>query len=342
MNRNSLLQTTLLCVGLLIVACKPQLPPGILSESKMERVLYDYHLAQGMAETAPHEEGRTTAQLQYEYTQAVFDKHGITEAEFDSSMVYYCSDLERMNRIYKNVSQRLQREADALGIVTSNSNSMYQTLTAFGDTANVWADRELFVVTPRQTDNLQMWQLTCDSTWLEGDDLIWHFGTDILTRGGLTECFADIIVTYSNDSVRVYLTSINSAKDYDLRVNNPEHWTPRHITGHLYCTLDSDPQKLVYIFVRNNSLIRLHKPQAMRDRWHQDTAKADSLAMDTLSRDTLSTDTLAADTADRRRSPQELREEQVIDRRINVVKQKPYQPQPNNRRRTDPMRRRRR
>ena len=32
-----------------IYSCKPGVPDGVLSESKMEKVLYDYHLAQGMA-----------------------------------------------------------------------------------------------------------------------------------------------------------------------------------------------------------------------------------------------------------------------------------------------------
>ena len=36
------------CVG-----CKPSLPKGIISQGKMEDVLYDYHLAQSMASREP-------------------------------------------------------------------------------------------------------------------------------------------------------------------------------------------------------------------------------------------------------------------------------------------------
>ena len=319
----------------LLVGCKPELPSGVLSESKMERVLYDFHLAQGMAEMAPREEGQTVEQLQYEYFQSMLRKHGITEAQFDTSMVYYCSDLDRMNRVYKKVEQRLQRETEALGLVLGEK-SVFHSLSSDGDTANVWADRPLFVVTPKLTDNLQTWQMTCDSTWLEGDDLIWRFSLSALTRGGFTDCFTDIVVTYTNDSVKTYLTNANTQKDYELRVSNPKDWIPRQITGHLYCNLSTDPQMMNYIFISKIALIRLHKPQSVRDSWHQQVAEADTTGTDTLQVDSIQADSLGEDTPERRRSPQEFREEQVVDRHINVVKQKPYQPVKNGRRRLRP------
>jgi hypothetical protein len=36
-----------LCLVAVLASCKPPLPDGVLSEGKMERVLYDFHLAQG-------------------------------------------------------------------------------------------------------------------------------------------------------------------------------------------------------------------------------------------------------------------------------------------------------
>ena len=75
-----------LFVLLCLSACKPSLPDGILSESKMESVLYDYHLAMGLAES---EEG-SVPENRYIRVRQVFEKHNISEAEFDSSMVYWC------------------------------------------------------------------------------------------------------------------------------------------------------------------------------------------------------------------------------------------------------------
>ena len=57
----------------------------VVSKSKMEQVLYDYHLAQALMATLPEEE-RYKAEM---YIESVYEKNGITHEEFDSSMVYY-------------------------------------------------------------------------------------------------------------------------------------------------------------------------------------------------------------------------------------------------------------
>ena len=53
----------LLLLGLLC-ACKPGTPRDVLSESKMEEVLYDYHLAQALAKTAQGDSVAITPQGQ--------------------------------------------------------------------------------------------------------------------------------------------------------------------------------------------------------------------------------------------------------------------------------------
>ena len=48
----------------------------------LEEILYDYHLAQAMAENGARD---SMDFRRYSYVRAVFDKHGVTEAEFDTS-----------------------------------------------------------------------------------------------------------------------------------------------------------------------------------------------------------------------------------------------------------------
>lgn len=126
-----------------------------MSESKMEEVLYDYHVAQAMSEVST-EPGKTIDFQRYELQEAVLRKHGITQAEFDSSMVFYCSDLDRMNRLYQHLSERLDRDAEALG-ASLGSGDIYAGLTADGDTANVWSGRQLFAIRNRSGENLRSW-----------------------------------------------------------------------------------------------------------------------------------------------------------------------------------------
>ena len=41
---------SVLILMFVLVGCKPSKPSGVLSESRMVKILVDYHLAQGMAE----------------------------------------------------------------------------------------------------------------------------------------------------------------------------------------------------------------------------------------------------------------------------------------------------
>ena len=51
MRSNAFVFCCLTLASCVLMGCKPKRPKGILSESKMENVMVDYHLAQGMAET---------------------------------------------------------------------------------------------------------------------------------------------------------------------------------------------------------------------------------------------------------------------------------------------------
>lgn len=97
----------LLAVVTLLGACKPARPGGILSPGEMEDVLYDYHLAIGLAQT----EANGDAVKELAYKDAVLRKHGVGQDEFDSSMVYYMRHADQLHTIYAALSDRLDKEA---------------------------------------------------------------------------------------------------------------------------------------------------------------------------------------------------------------------------------------
>ena len=102
---------------MLLMACKPSVPSDVNQPDDMEDILYDFHIAQAMAK----EEGPGTDAdfKKTEYFLAVLKKHGVTQEDFDSSMVYYYSYLPRLKKIYTNVNERLSDEAKTLGAVVA-------------------------------------------------------------------------------------------------------------------------------------------------------------------------------------------------------------------------------
>lgn len=304
---------------MVFVSCKPSLPDGVLSERKMERVLYDFHLSQGMAEHAPRSDNQDFESMRYELQQAVFRKHDITQEEFDRSMTFYLSDMEKMSLIYKHVSDRLEREADALG-VAAGPRDLYASLTSMGDTANVWSDRPLFAIKNSQLNNFQKWSLICDSTWLPGDDVMLRFELKQLSQAyGSGDLFADLVVLYENDSVRSRLTNVADRKDVELRIDNPEAWRIRSVSGHFFSPVVSDPQQTRVFIAFAPALIRFHKPIVDSVDVKTD-APIDSVAVDSLQNANKSSDS----TSNRRLTPEEFRDMQPVDRTIDVIKEKPY------------------
>ena len=95
----------LLCVAML--GCRPR---GILSNKEMRDVLYDLHRVDGALQTAGYNYGHT--QEVAAYYKSVLDEHGITQAEFDSSLVWFTDNPQIFNKIYPRVIDRLQADMD--------------------------------------------------------------------------------------------------------------------------------------------------------------------------------------------------------------------------------------
>ncbi len=111
LNR-SVVSTTLFVVLILLAFASCSRPEGVLSSSKMEDVLYDIHMADGVLAMKGYQSGHNTEGGKY--YESVLQKHGITQAQFDSSLVWYTDNPQRFNKIYPKVITRLENTKSAL------------------------------------------------------------------------------------------------------------------------------------------------------------------------------------------------------------------------------------
>ena len=296
--------------------CKPQKPKGILSETKMEDVMVDYHLAQGMAES-----GKDNYKVAcYKYVQAVFAKHGVTEAEFDTSLVYYSRRSEKMAEIYKRVVARVETEAERNGIVTERENDdPFANLTADGDTANVWKGQRAVSLTPDNVNHMFRFSQNADSTYRPGDTFVWRFNARAVQSNWMLEAYALIQLEYANDSTVHLSKNIGGDNTVDLRITESmiEDSVPvRRIKGFVYMPPKKrDKGEFCLLLLNDISLIRMHK---------QPEEKKDTIPTGTLTADTVQADTVKDEPGERvRLTPTQLRDQQPHDQRINVIKEKP-------------------
>ncbi|MFT3753027.1 MAG: DUF4296 domain-containing protein [Paludibacter sp.] len=85
---------------ILLSACDSR-PKGVLSKNDMVNILADLHTLDGsMAAKGLH---YNEFDLKNEYYISVLDKYKITQAQFDSSLVWYSKNPKNFDKIYDKV-----------------------------------------------------------------------------------------------------------------------------------------------------------------------------------------------------------------------------------------------
>ena len=110
MNRatQNILILCLLSFVLCLSSCRPK---GILHSGEMRDVLVDLHKTDALIQLTGLQYGHDEAVNIY-YAQ-VMEKHGITQAQFDSSIVWYTAHPLLFDKIYPKVEAKLKAEQEA-------------------------------------------------------------------------------------------------------------------------------------------------------------------------------------------------------------------------------------
>lgn len=194
-----------------LTGCKPSLPDDVLSQGKMEDILYDYHLALAMVQN----EGGDETQ-RFIYKDAVLRKHDVTSAEFDSSMVYYMRHTDKMYTIYKNLSDRLNDEAVSLGADASDQ-SRFGDLASSGDTTNIWRGARSLVFMTAKPLNYYNFEVKADTSFHKGDCIMLDFESHFIYQDGIRDGLAVLAVQFSNDSIVSQVVHVQSSLHYSSR-----------------------------------------------------------------------------------------------------------------------------
>lgn len=266
----------------LATACRPTVPDRFLQPDEMEAILYDYYLTQSIAYEGDY---RETSYRRNLYHHAVLEKYGVSEAEFDSSLVYYCSHADKFEKIYKNVSQRLKEQALLLGASTSELNK-YAQLSDNGDTANMWKENTHVLLMPAPPYNRYEFAIEADSTFKKGDSFLLNFQSNFLYQSGTKDGIAYVAVEYSPDSIATYSTHIYMSSLTQLRIPAIPKLDIKRIRGFVYLDRGNDDSKtLKLLFIDDIQFVRFHQTKEDSIR----LARADSLAMERRMKDSLKT-----------------------------------------------------
>lgn len=92
-----------------LVGCRPD---GILSSRKMQAVLVDIHKTEAVMQAAGYT-STAYADVEAKAYYITLQKHEVTQAQFDSSLVWYTKHPQLFDKIYPKVRAQLEKERDA-------------------------------------------------------------------------------------------------------------------------------------------------------------------------------------------------------------------------------------
>lgn len=191
-------KVTLFSVLLLlsVSSCVKKVPSDVISQEKMEAILYDYHLARALG-------NELSPSLNYKqklYEDYVFQKHGITAAEFDSSLSWYMRHTARLEEVYKNLERRLSYEKDEFQRQNPSELIAEDFLSPEGDSVDVWTRNRFHRLVNVPMANKLSFSLPADSNFHAGDTCCWMVKADFLGDGKDLEAVMAMSLHYADDA----------------------------------------------------------------------------------------------------------------------------------------------
>jgi len=259
--RQALFFATILLV---VSSCAVRAPKGILSTQEMEDFLVDYHKAKAVGNTIP----KQTAADREKYLDFVYQKHGITEAQFDSSVSWYSHHIETYSEIYQRVNTRIQDEKDALNKLIS-LRTHEQLPTTAGDSIDLWYLQRTVMMSGLVTENRLEFSIRSDRAFEEKDSLYYKAFFRPLTTDSIA-AFINLQLNYAKGTESKTLRA-DSLGWYSIKLQNDTLGSIKYIKGFIY--LDARGIYYPQLLVDSIQLIRLHQSE------EQANYIADSLAI---------------------------------------------------------------
>lgn len=153
------------CLALILLvvclsACKSDVPEDVLDKQMMERVLYDYHVAQNLGGNKSAEQVTHQTDISYNenyYLKSVLEKYHLSQEDFDRSLAWYSRHSEELFDIYKHLNERLSADIGA----APSADAMYaNALTT--DTLDIWRGSRAWLLSS-VGQNVASFEQECDT-----------------------------------------------------------------------------------------------------------------------------------------------------------------------------------
>lgn len=257
---HSLLHISLLMIALVLLSCG-RTPRGVMSVNKMADLTVDLQLADVYIDTHSAEFESDSSKLVMR--QSVFKKHGITQQDYDSSLVWYAHNMEDYTKAYDKAIGKLKSRYDkidkgARGDISQPNEMLTEGELRGGpthnpvpggpvsggprgkrlnnistdtrsDTADIWQGQRFYALTQGARRGFITFDLTPDANKKPGDRYQLAYK---LTRGG-NEMKVSLSVDYTDGSTSQLARGTNSDGWVTIDVQSDTARQVRRVYGYV-------------------------------------------------------------------------------------------------------------
>lgn len=237
-------------------SCKVKRPSNIIPEATMENLLYDYHIAKALGENLPYNEGYKKSL----YLDAVYNKYKITEAEFDTSMVWYTRNIEVLSKIYERINTRAKSKQGDIDLLIAKRDKK-PLISAQGDSIDVWAWRRALRLSNAALYKTFSFALPADSNFKLRDVFEWNTEYSFVGNHADSTLLAIVgmQIIYENDSVTSEVRKVLDRGQQRIRLVS-DTMPVREVNGFIYYPTTTNNSILL---VDNISLMRYHQSDSI-------------------------------------------------------------------------------
>ena len=146
--------TETICILLMVVtllSCD-KAPRGIIPESDMVDLVADLHKADAYIDNYPSQFPDDSTKMLLK--QSIFKKHGVTQADYDTSLVWYAHNMDVYTDVYRRVINQLKNDYSNGGkkgyVASANEDGTSRLAQPYhsvsGDSADLWTMSRMWVL----------------------------------------------------------------------------------------------------------------------------------------------------------------------------------------------------
>ncbi len=252
-------------VWLLFSCNSNRAPEYVIEEQALEDLLVEIHLSEAVIET----NNITQIPERKKIREAIFLRHGVTQEQFDTTLVWYGHRMAKYMELYDRVIARLEHENDEAKKLLAERNS--RQMSQPGDSVDIWRLPRHHVFDTRLSTNLLAFEILPDENFERRDYFELRFKVSLLPRQSIDPQLYMTATHFDNSMVSNQL-DISKEGWYSLPLQTDSAKTLNHLKGYILLPMQAIHQRM---YIDSIALVRRHYNENIPEVKTQKSASRD-------------------------------------------------------------------